>query len=123
MTKRILMLAAALACSTPKPTPSQSPLKSISTADLDRAASPCDDFYQFANGAWRRDNPIPPSMDRWSRRWKSGEENKEKLRDILEELAKKPGPQGSVEQLVGDYYGSCMDEARIDAAGLRMCSG
>ena len=120
MTKRILLLAVALACNTqkPQPTPGQSALKSISTADLDRAALPCDDFYQFANGAWRRNNPIPTSMDRWSRRWKSGEENKEKLRDILEELAKKPGPQGSVEQLVGDYYGSCMDEARIDAAGL-----
>src|SRR5205807_5230136 len=34
------------------------------------------------------------------------------------ELARGHWPQGSVEQLVGDYYGSCMNEARIDAAGL-----
>ena len=114
------MVAAALACTSPKPqrTQPQAGLKGIDTADIDRSASPCDDFYQFANGAWRAANPIPASMDRWSRRWKSGEENKEKLRDILEELSRGHWPGGSVEQLVGDYYGSCMDEARIDAAGL-----
>ena len=120
MNRRILLLAAALACTSqkPQPTPPQAGLKGIYSADLDRKASPCDDFYQFANGGWRAANPIPASMDRWSRRWKSGEENKEKLRDILEELARGHWPQGSVEQLVGDYYGSCMNEARIDAAGI-----
>ena len=117
---KIVILALLAACSAqkPAPTPPQAELRGILTADLDRAANPCDDFFQFANGAWRAANPIPASMDRWSRRWKSGEENKEKLRDILQELAAGHWPQGSVEQQVGDYYGSCMDEASIDAAGL-----
>jgi endothelin-converting enzyme/putative endopeptidase len=120
MTRPVLLLAAAIACTSqkPQPTPPQSESKGIYGADLDRAVGPCDDFYQFANGSWRAANPIPASMDRWSRRWKSGEENKEKLRHILEELARGHWQQGSVEQLVGDYYGSCMNEARIDAAGI-----
>jgi endothelin-converting enzyme/putative endopeptidase len=87
--------------------------------DIDRNASPCSDFYDFANGAWRKANPIPPSMQRWSRRWQAGEVNKERLKDILEEVSKRSDrPQGSVEQIVGDDYASCMDEARADAAGL-----
>ena len=46
--------------------------KGVELGDLDRKAAPCDDFYQFANGAWRTQNPIPASMDRWSRRWQAG---------------------------------------------------
>src|SRR5260221_10800577 len=57
-------------------------------------------------------------MQRWSRRWQAGEQNKEKLRDILEDLSRGRWPEGSVEQQVADHYGSCMDEKVIDAAGV-----
>ncbi len=91
----------------------------IEVADIDRAATPCNDFFQFANGAWRKANPIPASMTRWSRRWQAGETNKERLKDILEEVARRSDwPQGSVEQIVGDDYAACMDEQRADAAGV-----
>jgi putative endopeptidase len=91
----------------------------IEVADIDRGANPCGDFYQFANGAWRKANPIPASMQRWSRRWEAGEKNKERLKDILEEVSRRSDwPPGGVEQVVGDDYASCMDEARADAQGI-----
>jgi hypothetical protein len=37
-------------------------LRGIETGDLDRSVAPCSDFHEFANGAWRAANPIPPSM-------------------------------------------------------------
>ena len=93
--------------------------KGVETGDLNRKVDPCTDFYEFANGAWRDANPIPPSMPRWGRRPAAREASRLQLRDILEELAsKKDWPAGSVEQRLGDHYASCMDEARIDAAGL-----
>jgi endothelin-converting enzyme/putative endopeptidase len=96
-----------------------SSLHGIQTSDLDRSAQPCDDFYQFANGTWRANNPIPASMTRWSRRWQAGEASKDRLRDILEAAAaEKNAPKGSTEQLIGDYYGACMDEARVNARGM-----
>jgi endothelin-converting enzyme/putative endopeptidase len=95
------------------------PAHGIETADLDRSAEACTDFYQYANGAWRGANPIPPSMTRWSRRWAAGESAKERLRGILDEVsASRTWAPGSVEQLIGDHYASCMDEARIDALGF-----
>jgi len=91
----------------------------IFPADIDRAAAPCDDFFAYANGAWRKDNPIPDYMDRWSRRWQSGELNKEHVRGILETVsARRDWPAGSAGQLSGDFFGACMDEGRIDAAGI-----
>ena len=63
-------------------------VRGIQPADIDRATEPCTDFYQFANGTWRTNNPIPASMPRWSKRWAAGESSKDKLKDILEDAAK-----------------------------------
>jgi endothelin-converting enzyme/putative endopeptidase len=95
------------------------PQQSIQLGDLDRKADPCTDFFQYANGTWRANNPIPASMMRWSRRWQSGEAAKEQLKEILDDVSRKTDwPKGSVEELIGDFYGSCMDETRIDKLGL-----
>jgi putative endopeptidase len=94
-------------------------LHGIDLTDLDRKADPCNDFYQFANGTWRANNPIPASMVHWSKRWAAGESSKDKLKDILEETSQvKNAPKGSTEQLIGDYYGACMDESKINARGF-----
>lgn len=94
--------------------------RGIEVSDLNRSISACDDFYEFANGGWRAANPIPASMPRWSRRWAAGETTKEKLREILEEIAAaKNSPKGSVEQLTGDFYSACMDEAQANRLGVK----
>ena len=94
-------------------------LRGVEAGDIDRSVEPCTDFYEFANGAWRAANPIPPSMARWSRRWAAGEAAKDQLKAILDEVSSSTKwPKGSVEQLIGDFYAACMDEARVDALGL-----
>src|SRR6516225_11685519 len=97
-----------------------SSLQGIQVSDMDKKADPCTDFYEYANGDWRASNPIPASMDRWSRRWQAGEANKEKVKTILEEAAAKTGQsQGSVTQLTGDFYAACMDMATINKLGIK----
>ena len=96
----------------------QQPLHGVDLNDLDRKAAPCDNFYDFADGTWRANNPIPASMTRWSRRWQAGETSKDKLRDILETTTREKSAKGSPEQLIGDFYGSCMDEARANTRGI-----
>ena len=58
-------------------------------------------------------------MDRWSRRWKAGEDNKDQLRKILDEVSADANhPKGSAAQLTGDFYAACTNVKAIDAAGI-----
>jgi hypothetical protein len=60
---------------------------------------------------------------RWSRRWKAGEDNKDQLRKILEEVSAAPEqPKGTPSQLTGDYYAACTNVRAIDAADKQRAS-
>ena len=95
-------------------------LKSVDTSDIDHSTKSCENFYDFANGGWRARNPIPASMDRWSRRWQAGEANKDRLRTILDQVSTAPNRAvGSAAQLTGDFYAACINVKAVDAAGAR----
>ncbi|MGC2695994.1 MAG: M13 family metallopeptidase [Candidatus Angelobacter sp.] len=84
---------------------------------LDKTADPCVDFYQFACGGWTKANPIPPDQSIWSRFGELAEQNREKLRDILEKSAKATNRTAD-EQKIGDYFAACMDEPAIEKKGI-----
>ncbi|HET7437364.1 MAG TPA: M13 family metallopeptidase [Thermoanaerobaculia bacterium] len=88
-------------------------------ANLDTTANACNDFYQYANGGWLAKNPIPPQYTAWGMMSSVSEDNRRVLREILEAAAQKPASsRTAVEQKIGDFYSSCMNEQQIDAAGL-----
>jgi len=92
----------------------------INTANLDRSCAPCKDFNQFANGGWEAKNPIPAAYPAWGVGNEVNERNREVLHQILEDVSKNTmAVHGSSEQKVGDYYGTCMDTAKIDSEGLK----
>jgi putative endopeptidase len=90
----------------------------LNLSDLDTTCKPCADFYQYATGGWKKLNPVPPAYPSWGQLDALGNRNQEILRQILEDAAKNPhAAPGSVEQKIGDFYATCMDEASIEAAG------
>jgi len=89
-------------------------------SNLDRSVSPCDNFFQFADGGWVKDHPIPSEYSRWGTFIILRNHNEDVLHEILEEASKdKNATPGSNWQKVGDYYASCMDEGEIESAGLK----
>jgi putative endopeptidase len=89
-------------------------------AGMDTSTPACTDFYQYANGGWLKANPIPAAYPAWGVGNVLNEKNRDVLREILEAAAKNVGSHKSPnEQKVGDYYATCMDEAKIEAEGLK----
>jgi len=91
----------------------------IAVASLDKTCKACDDFFGFADGGWVKANPIPPQYPSWGELNVMAARNQEVLRTILEQASlDTKAAAGSEEQKLGDFYGSCMDEPRIEAAGI-----
>ena len=86
----------------------------LDVTSMDRAVDPCMDFFQYSCGGWIKSNPIPPDQSSWDTYSKMQDENRERLRAILEAAAKPDSSRDASEQKIGDYYASCMDEKTID---------
>src|SRR5690606_3153688 len=88
-------------------------------ANIDKAVRPQDDFYRFVNGNWLAVTEIPSDRSNYGAFSLLQDGAEEDLREILEESAQAGAPHGSDTQKVGDFYASFMDEAAIEAAGLK----
>lgn len=91
--------------------------KSFDAAAMDKSVDPCEDFYEYACGTWRKNNPIPPDQSRWGRFSELAEYNRQILHDILEKAAVNDSKRDPVTQKIGDFYASCMDDKTVDAKG------
>lgn len=94
--------------------------RGIDPANMCNTCNACEDFYLYANGGWLAKNEIPAAFSTWGTTSHVREKNVGVLRQILEDAAKNTNaPAGSVEQKTGDFFASCMDEPRIEAAGAK----
>lgn len=113
---RLLAFFAALACSGPAPAASPEPAGSdgVTPSWLDPTAAPCSNFFRFACGGWIDANPIPADETRWGVDMRLADQNRTRLRDLLEEAAARPTAET---RKIGDFYASCMDETRVESLG------
>src|SRR5690349_10015157 len=78
---------------TPAPAPAGAPKPQYGTfgfdaAGMDKAIAPGDDFFEFANGTWAKNTPIPPDKARYGMFNVLDDLSKERTRGIIEEQAK-----------------------------------
>ncbi len=86
---------------------------------MDTTTSPCDNFYTYAIGNWRLNNPVPETESRWMAFNILNEENRKKLMKLVDEVSQKKSLElGSDEQMIRDFYNSGMDVASIEKRGV-----
>src|ERR1700733_12964995 len=89
----------------------------LDVTSMDRGVDPCVDFFQYSCGGWIKSNPIPPDQSSWDTYSKMQDENRARLRGILEAAAVADAKRDAAAQKIGDYYSSCTDEKAIEAKG------
>lgn len=85
---------------------------------LDKSVRPQDDFFNFSNGTWIKNNPVPPSESRWGSFNELEQANNAKLMSILEEAKSSNGTKGSTQQILGDYYASYTNMTKRNELGI-----
>jgi len=107
----------AVATATPEPAPPAGPKPQYGTfgfdaAGMDRAVTPGDDFFDYANGTWIKTNEIPVDKSRYGMFNVLDDLSKQRTKTIIDEQAKDPNSK------IGNAYASYMDTGAVEARGL-----
>lgn len=93
-------------------------------ANIDSTATPQTDFYQYANGNWLKNNPIPGDQSIWATFTILREETKDQVKTIIDDVSANPGDdKKSVRYKVGTFYNVAMDTAKIEKEGWTPIAG
>jgi putative endopeptidase len=86
---------------------------------MDRSVDPTEDFYGYATGTWRRNNPVPADKAIWGGFTELIERNFVLLRALLESAqSDASAAPASPRRQVGDFYASALDQARRESVGF-----
>lgn len=94
------------------------PFLRFSVADLDPAVDPCIAWSDHVNAKWLQANPIPADRTSWGPGAMLAERSLGVRRQIAERAAASGSGQG-LEKILGDFWATGMDEAAINAQGLK----
>ena len=92
-------------------------MKYIDPANMNLEVKPGDNFYQYANGNWIKNNPVPASKTRWGSFDELREESSKRLQGLLEFAAINTNKDRKT-QIIGDFYTSGIDSLAIEAKGF-----
>jgi putative endopeptidase len=111
----VALIAVAAVASTPPPQRS-----GIDLAQLDPSVRPQDDLFAHVNGRWMTETEIPAEHISYGTFVALADQAEVDVRAIIDEAKATPRRRaGSTQQQIVDLYQSLMDEARIEALGVR----
>jgi putative endopeptidase len=93
------------------------PVNRFAISDLDTSKNACTDFGDYVNGKWLAANEIPGDRTSWGA-FAMLDQRSEAVQHQLAEQAAADTAATGVEKIVGDFYATGMDEAKVDAQGI-----
>jgi endothelin-converting enzyme/putative endopeptidase len=91
----------------------------IAIANMDPSVKPGDNFYLYANGGWLARTEIPADRAGVGVFSTLADRSNKNVAAIIEEAAKSNAPAGSNTRKMADLYNAFMDEAAIEARGMK----
>jgi len=82
------------------------------TAGMDASVKPGDDFYEYANGTWLKNTPIPADKSNYGAFTVLDELSQKRTREILDGAKTDPNSK------IGVAYATYLDSAAVEAKGL-----
>jgi putative endopeptidase len=118
--KFVVPAAAALLAGASLALADSAPISGIQTADMDKSVRPQDDLFQYANGTWLKNVPIPADRSSYGVDTLMVERSLLLQRDLIE-AAQTATEVGA--RKVSDLYSSYMNEARVERLGTKPLRG
>ena len=92
-------------------------IKAVDRENLDPNTAPGTNFYQYACGGWKLNNPLDPQYARFGTFDQLAENSRNQVKEIITTLGTN-NPRGSIKQKVGDLYALGMDSVRLNIEGM-----
>jgi putative endopeptidase len=92
------------------------PIPGIQSADMDKTVRPQDDLFQYANGTWLKNVPIPPDRASYGVDSMMTEHSLLQQRDLIEAVQTSSDPGA---RKLSDLYSSYMNEAQVERLGIK----
>ncbi len=93
--------------------------KAFDSINMNLSAKPGNDFYEYVNGGWTKNHPVPPDKPSYSEIRIVSDETDEQVRTLVEGAANNTtAERGSIEQKIGEFYRIGLDNATINSQGI-----
>ncbi len=100
--------------------PAKALVSGIEKENFDPAVQHTENFFYSVNGTWLKNTEIPADKSNYGSFTKLYDDSQVAMRAIIEAAAAKADKAaGSDEQKLGDFYNSYMDEAGVEALGIK----
>jgi putative endopeptidase len=89
-------------------------------AGMNTKVRPGESFYQYSNGTWLKNTPIPDDKSNYGMFTALQDKSEERTKEIILNAKSAKGPEA---KKVADFYASFMDEAAIEKKGITPIKG
>ncbi len=93
--------------------------QAIKMEDMDLKANPKENFFQYANGGWMMNNPLPADRSRYGSFDALAELNEKQVKEIFTELLAQESSTDVIAQKVGDFFSMGMDSVALNEQGVK----